>query len=135
MSSLFSKFNLVMEKIMGNNLWLGTCFSSTSKINMLAVEKTPLVFSSVNPLVEQIAQNTLLDDLPLVHIGPCDQLSLGNVGLTRVNRFQRFFLETWPIFKHLLKEIGFYDFFKISKSSTTKASSLTLCVQNSKAVN
>ena len=54
---------------------------------MLAVEKIPLVFSSVNPLVEQITQNTLLDDLPLVRIGPCDQLSLGNVGLTRVKSF------------------------------------------------
>ena len=80
-----------MKKIMGNNLWFGTCFSSTSKINILAVEKIPLVFSSVNPLVEQIAQNMLLDNLPLVHNEPGDQLSLGTVGLTRVKSFSKIF--------------------------------------------
>lgn len=85
-----------MEKMMGNNLWFGTCFSSTSKINLLAVGKVPLVFSSVNPLVEQIAQNTLLDSLPSVHIGPCDQLCLGSVGLTRIKSFSKIFFFLKP---------------------------------------
>lgn len=77
---------------MGNSLPFGNCLSSISKINMLVEEKILLVFSSVNPSVEYVSQNILQDNKkPLVKIGPCDQVSLGKVGLTTVQSFSKIF--------------------------------------------
>lgn len=128
---------------MGNSLRFGNCLSSISKINMLVEEKILLVFSSVNPLVEYVSQNILQDNKkPLVKIGPCDQVSLGKVGLTTVQSFSKiFFPDTWSlqminIYLHThWKKWGSMTTSKPTNNQQQNRGSLTLCVQNLRAVN